>query len=101
WAAENVERQGYKTYLPLVGERTRNGLVVRPLFPRYLFVQTNGQWRFLMGTYGVSLLVMDGNKPAVLPDQQLEALRSREDLHGLVELPGPESLSIGQKVVVK
>lgn len=44
-ANDNLERQGYVTYLPkiLVRKRRRDKWVklVEPLFPRYLFIQVN------------------------------------------------------------
>ena len=103
WAAENVARQGGTYYLP----RLKPGKLAahKPppcLFPSYLFVQTNdGQWRYLLGTYGVSGLVMTGNTPALLPDSEIDRIRRREDNEGLIRLPSaPNKFQPGAAVRV-
>lgn len=91
WAAENVIRQGYRCYFPRYLEVTvRHGQKierVRPLFPRYLFVQTRGQWHFLTGTFGVSQVVMVGARAAIIPDRFIAQLQAREGTDGLIILP--------------
>ena len=89
WAAENVARQGGVYYLP----RLKPGKLHPPakpapcLFPSYLFIQTDGQWRYLLGTFGISGLVMQGGAPAILPDATIAAIRAREGNDGLIRLP--------------
>lgn len=105
WAAENVAKQGYEYYLPRVArapsrkERKRTGeLSSEPLFPRYLFVRTAGQWRWLTGTFGISSVVVIGTSPAVINDAVIARLRSIEDPDGLVCLPERVKLRPGQAV---
>lgn len=92
WACENLLRQGAEPYLPRIAEKVRRTgtphlLRARCLFPTYVFVRTEaGQWRFLLGTWGVSSLVMCGDLPATLPDTEIAKLRAREE-DGLVKLP--------------
>jgi transcriptional antiterminator RfaH len=81
---------GYQTYYPCIREqRTRYGRRVeaRPaLFPGYAFVLIELQWhaaRWAPGTLG---LIMDGMKPARVPDAVIAEIRQRE-VRGLVELP--------------
>ena len=106
WAAENIVRQGFKYYLPLVApDKPVKGKLPKPqcLFPRYMFVQTEGRWRCLLGTYGVLGLVMCGQKPSVVPDREIATLRSRENAEGLIMLskPGEEfRFNNGDKVKV-
>ena len=44
-AVENLERQGYQIFLPLLQSRKRRGTemraVIEPMFPRYLFIYLN------------------------------------------------------------
>lgn len=91
WAAKNVERQGFEYYLPAtqVTVVKRGRKVVQPqyLFPRYLFVRTTGRWRSLLGTFGVTELIMQGDSPAVMPCREIEQLRAREDEDGNIVLP--------------
>lgn len=95
WAAENVLRQGYVPYLPMLletGHTKQGGRRVkvarsRPLFPSYLFVQTEGQWRFLTGTFGISNVVMVTNdRPAMVTDREINRIKGTE-VDGMVCLP--------------
>ena len=92
WAAENVARQGFDFYLPMTTAPAKPQDKLKPpkpqcLFPRYLFVRTEGPWRFLTGTYGVMGVIMQGQSPAVMPSSEIEKLKAREDTNGLVILP--------------
>jgi transcription antitermination factor NusG len=92
WACENIARQGATFYLPQVLNRTRlrgrktEAEGTRCLFPGYLFVKTAGQWRFLLGTFGVAAVIMQGQQPALLPDWEVDRLKNSE-VDGLVVLP--------------
>lgn len=104
WAAENVARQGFRWYLPMTLSALTAKRQLHPvcLFPRYLFVYTEGPWRSLQGTYGVTRVVMTGDNPAVVPEREIESLRAREDSEGLVRLPKPldERLKPGMTIRV-
>ena len=96
-AVENLERQGYTVYLPLIRTRkrkqTRYVQVVEAMFPRYLFVHLRDgtdDWGPIRSTIGVSNLVRFGNEPARVPDALIAALRSRDDAEGVQQLPTPE-----------
>lgn len=92
WACENILRQGAEPYAPLIAERVRyKGKLteVKPkfLFPSYVFVKTSGQWRFLLSTYGVYSVLMQGSLPAMVLDKEIEKFKALEDSDGLVVLP--------------
>lgn len=94
WAVENLLRQGATVYLPRIAERARIGRnrthIYRPkyLFPGYVFVKTDGQWRFLLGTYGIAAVIMQSPiSPGLVPDPVIDDIRAREDQDGLVILP--------------
>lgn len=88
WAAENAARQGYEWYLPMTRvRRTNNIYKIQCLFPRYLFVKTKGAWRSLLGTFGVTSLVMTGEKPSELAESVIERLRARQGADGFITLP--------------
>lgn len=101
WAAENVERQGFDCYLPKIAPSSSSA-AKKPqcLFPRYLFVKTDGRWRFLLGTYGLLGVVMGSKGPAVLPDTVLNALKAREGEDGLITLPKAPTFRPNGKVRV-
>lgn len=95
WACENIIRQGGDPYMPMISERIKvkgRGFVqkARCLFPSYLFVQTNGQWHFLLGTFGVAEVLLVGKVPAVISERDIQALKDRE-IDGLIQLPSRPS----------
>ena len=102
-ALENLERQGYQSYLPLVrNRRRRNGRytsLIEPMFPRYLFVNLSDQtdnWSPIRSTIGVANLVRFGMHAARVPDSLIEAMRTRDE-DGVQTLAPPE-LNPGDRV---
>lgn len=59
------------------------------MFPNYLFVFVCNQWRSLLGTRGIRRLILDAERPARMPEYEIEALRRRENDKGVIELPAP------------
>ena len=88
-AISHIERQGFTIYAPREKivriVRGRKVHDARWLFPRYLFVWIEDQWQRLFGTIGVSTVLMNGEKPARLPDEFVPSMKAREH-HGLIEL---------------
>jgi transcriptional antiterminator RfaH len=107
-AKVNLERQGYRVYLPrlLQPARNRGRWLERivALFPRYLFVQLEtGQQALgpVRSTVGVASVVRFGTDYAIVPDRVIEALGARADSQtGLHRLAGPRPFSPGTKVRV-
>lgn len=99
-AAENLQRQGFTYYCPRFKlERPAKAAVIRPLFPRYMFVLVEQAWYSIRGTRGVSLiLTAEGGKPQYIPASIIDNLRSREGPDGLVNLTPPPRFSVGSKV---
>lgn len=86
-ARMNLERQGYTCYLPqLRVEKVRRrvaGVIVEPMFPRYLFIrlETGPQgksWTPIRSTLGVSRLVHFGVQATRIDDQMIDIIRQRE-----------------------
>ena len=84
-AVGHLRRQGFDAYLPLCRTIRRHArreeTVLRPLFPRYVFVALDlevDRWRSVNGTMGVSRLVSHGERPAALPGGVVEGLRISE-----------------------
>jgi transcriptional antiterminator RfaH len=104
-ALENLERQAYPCYLPLLAvEKIRRGRLTvaeEPLFARYLFVQldTDSQgrsWAPIHSTRGVARLVRFGNEPARVDDSLIAMLREQAAQVGLAQ----RLFEPGQKVQV-
>lgn len=92
-AQQQLEQQGYATYLPMItNAKRRNGrrrYVNEPFFPRYLFIhldQTTDNWAPIRSTIGVSTLVRFGQTPTQVDDDLIEMIRSRETPDGLHQL---------------
>ena len=103
-AQENLQRQGYETYLPRLHEaRRRQGRrlsVIAPMFPRYLFVHLNTQtdtWGPIRSTIGIVSIVRFGRAAAHAPDSLIQILKDREDAEGIQILP-PDEYKPGSKV---
>lgn len=79
----NLQRQGYRTFLPRIRKQVRSGRRLlwksAPLFPGYLFVcldPAHSSWRSIQSTYGVAGIVRFGERPATLPLGLVERLQS-------------------------
>lgn len=101
WAAQNIEQQGCEFYMPCFEVTApRNGRLValkpKVLFPSYIFVNPpDGRWRFLLSTLGVQTLIMWGKEtPAVMPEREIERIRSRENKDGFVCLPDNSPIEV-------
>jgi transcriptional antiterminator RfaH len=107
-ASGHLQRQGFEIYLPKYLKRRRHArrteTVIAPLFPRYLFVavdMTSQRWLSIRSTIGVTRLVSDGDRPAAVPVAVFEALRSREDANGLIQLDRKPQFSPGDNVYIR
>lgn len=85
-AEQNLQRQGYEVYLPLIQQpRRRRGHwleVIDPLFPSYLFVRLHFGWDNIgpiRYTTGVRELVRFTQEPAIVPEEIIESLKSAAD----------------------
>lgn len=92
---------GYETFLPTYRERRcwsdRIKEVKVPLFPGYTFCRFDPQRRLpILQIPGVMDVVNFGNRPAVVPECEISAVRSVVD-SDLVVRPWP-FLKVGQKV---
>ena len=98
WLAHReLRRQGYDTlylhYRGTVSHARRKIGVLKPYFPRYLFVGVKpGQ---SVGTInnsaGVSTVVYFGDQPLVIPPEVIAELRTRGDQNGAIDVP-PEKV---------
>jgi transcriptional antiterminator RfaH len=106
-ALANLLRQGYEAYLPRcrirVSHARRRTIVLRPLFPRYLFAGLDHAvkpWRPIRSTFGVAGLVQFGDQPALVPEKIIRSLREREEAGAFDRISPQQSLRIGDLVRV-
>jgi transcriptional antiterminator RfaH len=87
-----LDQAGFVVWTPRIRERRiirgRRQVVTPALFPGYTFVYVELQWHAIRRTPYVIRLVMDGERPARVPDRIIEELRGRER-NGTIELPQP------------
>ncbi|MEO8113424.1 MAG: transcription termination/antitermination NusG family protein [Phenylobacterium sp.] len=103
YAAQQLENQGFATFLPKQVKTVRHAHKVQTgfaaFFPGYLFVQFDverDRWRSVNGTFGVSHLVMQGERPIPAPVGVIEDLIAATDDRGVLT-DGPW-LEVGQRV---
>ena len=103
-ARTNLERQGYRCFLPRRpltrrrGKRLVQGL--GPLFPGYIFlvIEPDRPWGPANATWGVARLVMRAaNTPQPVPAAVMADLLARTDADGVLQ-PAAEPLSPGDAV---
>ncbi len=92
-AAQHLKRQGFSTFLPrrltMRRHARKQERVIRPLFPRYLFVGIDlgaQRWRSVHSTVGVSRLVCRGDDPVRVPLGVVERLIDQQDENGCIRL---------------
>ena len=85
-AQENLQRQGFMTYLPCVEKsRKRQGKrskCVEAFFPRYLFISLNkitDNWSLIRSTIGVANIVRFAQYPTIVPEALVSQLMMREN----------------------
>ncbi len=95
-AAHHLANQGFVPYLPRYRRRVRHArrdaMVLRPLFPGYLFVHldpTQCRWRSINGTVGVREILCNGDSPLPVPTCIIDEIKAREDESGAVKLSAP------------
>jgi len=90
-AHAHLKNQGFRSFLPLHMKTVRHARQFRTalaaFFPRYLFVElTPGRdrWRSIAGTFGVSHLIMEGDRPKPVVPGVVESLQELADETGLL-----------------
>jgi len=106
-ALEHLQRQGYGAYLPRyrtrVSHARRRQIVLRPLFPRYLFAaidRATMPWRPILSTVGVTDIVRAGDEPAPVPAEIVTAIRERENTGAFDRVDSRQVLRLGELVRV-
>ena len=87
-ANENLQKQGFKTFLPLIAPTNKNSEYksLVPVFPRYLFAQINFEsdnWASIKSSYGVSHIVMFSEKFTSIPNNIIELIQDKLNEAGI------------------
>jgi len=97
-ACANLQRQGYAYYMPKFWHRHAGKAILKPLFPRYIFVNIDQTWHSLKSTRGVSYVLMGRDRPQVIPQSIIDSIKAREDAKGVFQMAEPEKFKKGEKV---
>jgi transcriptional antiterminator RfaH len=90
----------YPKYQRWIKHARQRTLVLRPLFPNYIFVQIVDEQRGSVARMrGVQSFVGGHSSPAFVPDELIQMLKSRENNDGLIDL-NHELLKSGDMVNV-
>ena len=102
-AIRNLERQGFKTFLPKmeITQRKENKFLVKNVnvFPGYMFVCFNPDiitWTKINSTYGVSKILTSSNKPAEISSDLILELKKRYEINS--NLTQTENLQRGDSI---
>ncbi len=102
--AEMLSAKGFEVFLPLYDSqrrwKDRKMTISLPLFPCYLFVRGGLDRRLqVLTTPGVHMILCKGDDAAIIPDDEIQAIRRVVEGHFRVE-PHP-FLKCGERVRVK
>lgn len=106
-AQENLLRQGYRVYLPLMkvfkSVRNRQEARFEPLFPRYVFFQPADVRQSIApvrSTLGIAAIVRFGQVPAILSPETLKAMQAFEASRNAAGFEEISAFKPGKAVVV-
>ena len=101
----NLIRQNFITYLPkykkIIKHARKISTVVRPLFPRYLFVKMDlvkQRWNLINSTYGVNVLITMEEKPVKILDKIINEIKSYDNSEGIADISPCSSMTMGEEV---
>tara|TARA_B100000686_G_scaffold331260_1_gene394562 strand:+ start:17504 stop:18007 length:504 start_codon:yes stop_codon:yes gene_type:complete len=104
-AERHLIRQNYVTYFPrykkIINHARKISTVVKPLFPRYLFIKIDlykQRWTSINSTYGVNSLVTMQDKPVRVSKEIINKIKSQEDPDGITEIPFLQNFIKGDEV---
>ena len=87
-AIQNLERQGFKTFLPKmeITQRQKNKFIVKNVyvFPGYIFVCFDpfmNRWTKVNSTYGVSKILAFNKKPSEISSDLIKELKNRYEIN--------------------
>ena len=107
-AKENLENQGFETFLPIIAfEKIKQPKLysLKPMFPRYLFTQFNAEknnWAHVKSTRGVSHVITFGDKLTEVPNSVIDYLKSKVDDNDVLKLQTTrKTFQKGDELVIK
>lgn len=104
-AVANLAKQSFETYQPEYREPPARGVrKTSPLFPGYIFVRvTQENWKPVAYTKDVKRVIMCGQFPSRISNDEVRAIRSLENDQGYIEpaFAAPPKFQFGESVEAK
>ena len=92
YTANELRKQDFKIYIPKMKKLVRHARyiknVLKPFFPRYIFVNFNidsHEWRKINYTRGVVKLISSNEKPIMIPELVVKELKLLENEQGFID----------------
>ncbi|BDD10070.1 transcription antitermination protein NusG [Fulvitalea axinellae] len=105
--AERLAREGFDVFFPTKKElrqwSDRKKMVEVPLFNSYVFIHLNDDREYLAALQdkGVSWFVYHENRPAILPDSQMEFIRRMAGDEKVIEVLDASDIKPGERVMIE
>jgi len=81
-AEKNLIGQNFITYMPkykkIISHARKISTVIKPLFPRYLFVNVDlvaQRWPIINSTYGVNVIISMEGKPVIISEEIINKIK--------------------------
>lgn len=81
-AEKNLIGQNFITYMPkykkIISHARKISMVIKPLFPRYLFVNVDlvaQRWPIINSTYGVNAIISMEGKPVIISEEIINKIK--------------------------
>jgi transcriptional antiterminator RfaH len=106
-ALENIEAQGWTGYLPryekTISHARKKRIILLPLFPRYLFINfaIKPFAHSLNNTKGIHSIITNVNRPALIDDETIKLLQSKEDSSGIINTDAISLFDKGDPIIVQ
>jgi len=107
-AERHLTHQNFVTYLPkykkIVSHARKVSTVVKPLFPRYIFVKMDlykQRWVAINSTYGVNSLVTMQDEPIKVAQDIISKIKSQEDSDGITDIYSFQNFKEGDVVNIR
>ena len=107
-ARENLENQGFETFLPMIASKKAKqpkSFSLKPMFPRYLFTKftvEKDNWTHIKSTRGVSHVVVFGDNFTEVPNSVMDYLKSKVNDNDVIKLQTIRKIfQKGDELVIK
>jgi len=103
----NLINQNFITYMPkykkVIKHARKLSTVIKPLFPRYLFVKVDHlkqRWSLINHTYGVNSLISMNGEPVFVDQEVINEIKQGENSLGITDMISASYLKKGDDVKI-